>query len=29
MAEGTEGAETAAGEPEQLEKTSSDSILPE
>jgi phage shock protein A len=29
MAEGTEGAETAASEPEQLEKTSSDSILPE
>ena len=29
MAEGTEGAETAAIEPEQLEKTSSDSILPE
>ena len=29
MAEGTEGAETAASEPEQLEKTSSDSVLPE
>ena len=29
MAEGTEGAETAASEPERLEKTSSDSILPE
>jgi len=29
VAEGTEGAETAASEPEQLEKTSSDSILPE
>ena len=29
MAEGTEGAETAASEREQLEKTSSDSILPE
>ena len=29
MAEGTESAETAASEPEQLEKTSSDSILPE
>ena len=29
MAEGTEGAETAASEPEQVEKTSSDSILPE
>jgi len=29
MAEGTEGAETAASEPKQLEKTSSDSILPE
>ena len=29
MAEGTEGSETAASEPEQLEKTSSDSILPE
>ena len=29
MAEETEGAETAASEPEQLEKTSSDSILPE
>lgn len=29
VAEGKEGAETAAGEPEQLEKTSSDSILPE
>ena len=29
MVEGTEGAETAAIEPEQLEKTSSDSILPE
>mgnify|MGYP002525562211 FL=1 len=29
VAEGTEGAETAASEPKQLEKTSSDSILPE
>ena len=29
MAEGTEGAETAASEPEQLKKTSSDSVLPE
>ncbi len=29
VAEGTEGAETAAGEPEEIEKTSSDSILPE
>ncbi len=29
VAEGTEGAETAASEPEQVEKTSSDSILPE
>ena len=29
VADGKEGAETAAGEPEQLEKTSSDSILPE
>ena len=29
MAEGTEGAEPAAGEPEEIEKTSSDSILPE
>ena len=29
VAEGTEGAETAASEPEQLEKTSSDSVLPE
>ena len=29
MAEGTEGAETVAGEPEEIEKTSSDSILPE
>jgi phage shock protein A len=29
MAEGTEGAETAASEPERLEKKSSDSILPE
>jgi len=29
VAEGKEGAETAAGEPEQLKKTSSDSILPE
>jgi|ETNmetMinimDraft_14_1059893.scaffolds.fasta_scaffold02867_2 phage shock protein A len=29
VAEGTEGAETAASEPEQVEKTSSNSILPE
>ena len=29
MAEGTEGAETVAGEPEEVEKTGSDSILPE
>ena len=29
VAEGKEGAETAAGEPEKIEKTSSDSILPE
>jgi phage shock protein A len=29
IAEGTEGAETASSEPEQVEKTSSDSILPE
>ena len=29
VAEGKEGAETAGGEPKQLEKTSSDSILPE
>ena len=29
VAEGKEGTETAAGEPEQLEKTSTDSILPE
>ena len=29
VAEGTEGAETAASEPEKIEKTSSDSILPE
>ncbi len=29
VAEGTEGAETAASEPERLEKKSSDSILPE
>ncbi|GIT05418.1 MAG: hypothetical protein CM1200mP29_08290 [Verrucomicrobiota bacterium] len=29
MAEGTEGAETSASEPEEVEKTRSDSILPE
>jgi hypothetical protein len=29
MAEGTEGAETTSSESEQVEKTSSDSILPE
>ena len=29
MAEGTEGAETSASEPEEVEKTGSDSILPE
>ena len=29
VAEGTEGAETVASEPEKIEKTSSDSILPE
>ncbi len=29
MAEGTDGAETASSDPEQVEKTSSDSILPE